>query len=36
MDLNNEWFPKRLERYQTNKDGMYEPVEELYDMDKLG
>jgi hypothetical protein len=33
MDLNNEWFLKRLE---TNKDGMYEPVEELYDMDKLG
>ena len=36
MDPNDEWLQKRLEQYHANKDDMYELIEELDDMDKLG
>jgi len=36
MDPNEEWLQKRLVEYRSNEDDMYESIEELDDMDKLG
>ena len=36
MDPNSEWLQKRLVKYQSSEDDMYESIEELDDMDKLG
>ena len=36
MDSNSEWLQKRLEEYRSNENDMYESIEELDDMDKLG
>ena len=36
MDPNSEWLQKRLVEYRSNENDMYESIEELDDMDKLG
>ena len=36
MDPNEEWLQKRLVEYCSNKNDMYESIEELSDMDELG
>ena len=36
MDSNSEWLQKRLAEYRSNGNDMYESIEELDDMDKLG
>ena len=36
MDPNSEWLQKRLVKYRSNENDMYESTEELDDMDKLG
>ena len=36
MDPNSEWLQKRLVKYRSNENDMYESIEELDDMDKLG
>ena len=36
MDPNDLWLQKRLEEYRANRNDMYESIEELDDMDKLG
>ena len=36
MDPNEEWLQKRLVEYRSNENDMYESIEELDDMDKLG
>jgi hypothetical protein len=36
MDPNEEWLQKRLAEYRSNGNDMYESIEELDDMDKLG
>ena len=36
MDPNEDWLQKRLVEYRSNKNDMYESIEELDDMDKLG
>src|SRR4051812_38210956 len=36
MDSNSKWLQKRLEDYRYNGNDMFEPIEELEDMDKLG
>ena len=36
MDSNSEWLQKRLVEYRSNENDMYESIEELDDMDKLG
>ena len=36
MDPNKEWLQKWLVKYRSNKNDMYESIEELDDMDKLG
>ena len=36
MDPNTEWLQKRLVEYRSNENDMYESIEELDDMDKLG
>ena len=36
MDPNSEWLQKRLVEYWSNENDMYESIEELDDMDKLG
>ena len=35
MDPNSEWLQKRLVKYRSNENNMYESIEELDDMDKL-
>jgi hypothetical protein len=36
MDSNSDWLQKRLVEYRSNENDMYESIEELDDMDKLG
>jgi len=36
MDSNSEWLQKRLEEYRSNGNDIFESIEELEDMDKLG
>jgi hypothetical protein len=36
MDPNEEWLQKRLVEYWSNENDMYESIEELDDMSKLG
>ena len=36
MDSNPEWLQKRLEEYRSNGNDIFESIEELEDMDKLG
>ena len=36
MDPNEDWLQKRLVEYRSNKNDMYESIEKLDDMDKLG
>ena len=36
MDPNSEWLQKRLVEYRSDENDMYESIEELDDMDKLG
>jgi hypothetical protein len=36
MDPNEEWLQKRLVQYRSSENDMYESIEELDDMDKLG
>ena len=36
MDSKEEWLQKRLVEYRSNENDMYESIEELDDMDKLG
>src|SRR3989337_4047711 len=36
MDSNSDWLQKRLIEYWSNENDMYESIEELDDMDKLG
>ena len=36
MDPNSEWLQKCLVKYRSNENDMYESIEELDDMDKLG
>ena len=36
MDPNEEWLQKRLVEYRSSENDMYESIEELDDMDKLG
>ena len=36
MDPNSEWLQKRLVKYWSSENDMYESIEELDDMDKLG
>ena len=36
MDANSEWLQKRHAEYRSNGNDMYESIEELDDMDKLG
>src|SRR6266498_936132 len=36
MDPNEEWLQKRLVDYRSDKNDMFESIEELDDMDKLG
>ena len=36
MDPNEDWLQKRRVEYRSNKNNMYESIEELDDMDKLG
>ena len=36
MDPNDLWLKKRLKEYRANQNDMYESIEELDDMDKLG
>ena len=36
MDPNSEWLQNRLVEYRSNENDMYESIEELDDMDKLG
>src|SRR3954466_9690709 len=36
MDSNYEWLQKRLEEYRSNGNDIFESIEELDDMDKLG
>jgi ribonuclease HI len=36
MDPNEEWLQKRLVEYRSSGNDMYESIEELDDMDKLG
>ena len=36
MDPSSEWLQKRLAKYRSSEDDMYESIEELDDMDKLG
>ena len=36
MDPNSEWLQKRLVEYRSNENDMYESIEELDYMDKLG
>ena len=36
MDPNEEWLQKRLVDYRSNENDMYESIEELEDMNKLG
>ena len=36
MDSSSEWLQKRLVKYRSSEDDMYESIEELDDMDKLG
>lgn len=36
MDPNLEWLQKRLVEYRSDENDMYESIEELDDMDKLG
>ena len=36
MDPSSEWLQKRLAKYRSSENDMYESIEELDDMDKLG
>ena len=36
MDSSSEWLQKRLVKDRSSEDDMYESIEELDDMDKLG
>ena len=36
MDSSSEWLQKRLVKYRSSENDMYESIEELDDMDKLG
>ena len=36
MDPNSEWLQKCLVKYRSSENDMYESIEELDDMDKLG
>ena len=36
MDPNSKWLQKCLVKYRSNENDMYESIEELDDMDKLG
>ena len=36
MDPNEEWLQKWLVEYRFNENDMYESIEEMDDMDKLG
>ena len=36
MDSSSEWLQKRLVKYRSNENDVYESIEELDDMDKLG
>src|SRR3954463_3854115 len=36
MDSNSEWLQKRLEEYRSNGNDIFESIEELEDIDKLG
>ena len=36
MDSSSEWLQKLLVKYRSNANDMYESIEELDDMDKLG
>ena len=36
MDPNSKWLQKRLVKYRSSENDMYESIEELDDMDKLG
>ena len=36
MDPNEQWLQKRLVDYRSDKNDMFESIEELVDMDKLG
>ena len=36
MDSNSDWLQKRLEDYRSNGRDMFESIEELEDVDKLG
>ena len=36
MDPNSKWLQKRLVKYWSSENDIYESIEELDDMDKLG
>ena len=36
MEPNLEWLQKRVEHYRSNKNDMFEAIDESEDLDKLG